>query len=84
MPMAENTFAAYTGSLISLIALSILSVRGVDTPPTLVLNYTTTGINGESSFEAEMLERTSGCQVWGYDFSVNSVRPDPLHSTIES
>lgn len=32
------------------------------------------GINGESSFEANLLERAPGCQVWGYDFSVQSVR----------
>ncbi|KAF2727529.1 hypothetical protein EJ04DRAFT_594746 [Polyplosphaeria fusca] len=29
------------------------------------------GINGESSFEAEMLERLPSAQIWGYDFSVN-------------
>jgi hypothetical protein len=33
------------------------------------------GINGESSFEAALLERVPGCEVWGYDFTVNSVRP---------
>lgn len=31
------------------------------------------GINGESSFEAEVLDRTE-CQLWGYDFSVSDVR----------
>ena len=31
------------------------------------------GINGESSFEAELLEKAPGCQVWGYDFSVSGV-----------
>ena len=31
------------------------------------------GVNGESSFEASLLERAPGCQVYGYDFSVNSV-----------
>jgi len=31
------------------------------------------GINGESSFEAAILENTSGCEIWGYDFSVKSV-----------
>ncbi|KAF7979842.1 hypothetical protein HWV62_40585 [Athelia sp. TMB] len=36
------------------------------------------GINGESSFEAHLLERGAACQVWGYDFSVSSVRPLPL------
>ena len=30
------------------------------------------GINGESSFEAEVLDRTE-CQLWGYDFSVSDV-----------
>lgn len=32
-----------------------------------------TGINGESSFEAALMDRAPGCEVWGYDFSVNSV-----------
>ncbi len=32
------------------------------------------GINGESSFEAALLERAPGCEVWGYDFTVDSVR----------
>ncbi|KAF8589175.1 hypothetical protein K439DRAFT_1629085 [Ramaria rubella] len=34
------------------------------------------GINHESSFEAEILSRTSSCQVWGYDFSVSSFGPE--------
>ncbi|KZP34203.1 hypothetical protein FIBSPDRAFT_719945 [Athelia psychrophila] len=34
------------------------------------------GINGESSFEAHLLERGSSCQVWGYDFSVKSFGPE--------
>jgi len=34
------------------------------------------GINHESSFEAEILDRTSGCQVWGYDFSVKAFGPE--------
>jgi hypothetical protein len=33
-----------------------------------------TGINGESSFEQSLLKRAPGCEVWGYDFSVNGVR----------
>ncbi|KIJ49418.1 hypothetical protein M422DRAFT_777374 [Sphaerobolus stellatus SS14] len=37
------------------------------------------GINGESSFEAAILERTSGCKVWGYDFSVQSFGPEITH-----
>jgi len=32
------------------------------------------GINGESSFEQSLLQRAPGCEVWGYDFSVNGVR----------
>jgi hypothetical protein len=32
------------------------------------------GINGESSFESSLLKRAPGCEVWGYDYSVNSVR----------
>lgn len=31
------------------------------------------GVNGESSFEATLLQRAPGCQVYGYDFSVKSV-----------
>jgi len=34
------------------------------------------GINGESSFEASLLERASDCQVYGYDFSVKSFGPE--------
>jgi hypothetical protein len=41
--------------------------------PILVIGYVYTGINGESSFEASLLERAPGCEVWGYDFTVNSV-----------
>lgn len=32
------------------------------------------GINGESSWEEEMLKRTK-CEIWGYDFSVTSFGP---------
>jgi hypothetical protein len=38
--------------------------------------YLNTGINYESSFEAALLSRTQGCQVWGYDFSVKSFGPE--------
>ncbi|KAH9165714.1 hypothetical protein EDB89DRAFT_2076570 [Lactarius sanguifluus] len=31
------------------------------------------GINGESSFEAALLERAQGCEVWWYDFTVDSI-----------
>ena len=34
-----------------------------------------TGISKESSFEASLLEKVPGCQVYGYDYSVKSVRP---------
>ncbi|KAF7346210.1 hypothetical protein MSAN_01847900 [Mycena sanguinolenta] len=34
------------------------------------------GINLESSFEAEILANTDHCQIWGYDFSVNSFGPE--------
>jgi hypothetical protein len=39
------------------------------------------GINGESSFEAEMLERVPSARIWGYDFSVDSWGPQiaPKH-----
>ncbi|VDC02752.1 unnamed protein product [Peniophora sp. CBMAI 1063] len=33
------------------------------------------GVSSDSSFEAEMLKRAPGCEVWGYDFSVNSWGP---------
>jgi hypothetical protein len=33
------------------------------------------GINYESSFEAEILGNTQECQIWGYDFTVNSFGP---------
>lgn len=31
------------------------------------------GVNGESSFEADLMKAAPGCQVYGYDFSVGSV-----------
>jgi hypothetical protein len=40
------------------------------------LTSTITGINLESSFEAEILANTNHCQVWGYDFSVKSFGPE--------
>lgn len=33
------------------------------------------GINYESSFEAEILRQAPNCEIWGYDFSVNSFGP---------
>ncbi|KAF8843056.1 hypothetical protein BDN67DRAFT_964951 [Paxillus ammoniavirescens] len=34
------------------------------------------GINGESSFEADVMRAAPGCEVYGYDFSVNSFGPE--------
>jgi hypothetical protein len=31
------------------------------------------GVNDESSFEADLMKAAPGCQVYGYDFSVASV-----------
>jgi len=42
------------------------------------------GINGESSFEAELLTRGPGCQVYGYDFSVNSFGPEIENTRLKS
>jgi hypothetical protein len=41
---------------------------------TSIFSQNFTGINGESSFESTLLQRAPGCEVWGYDYSVNSVR----------
>lgn len=41
------------------------------------------GINGESSFEAEVMKRAPGCEVWGYDFSVTSVSQFTLHNSLD-
>jgi len=32
------------------------------------------GVNGESSFESSLLKRAPGCEIWGYDYSVENVR----------
>jgi hypothetical protein len=51
--------------------------RVQDNPSCVVYSF---GINGDSTFEAEILERTRHCQIWGYDFSVNSFGPQiPSH-----
>ncbi|TDL19823.1 hypothetical protein BD410DRAFT_899970 [Rickenella mellea] len=34
------------------------------------------GISHDSSFEADVLSRTTGCKVYGYDFSVNGFGPE--------
>ncbi len=34
------------------------------------------GLNGESSFEADLLKRAPQCEIWGYDFSVQSFGPE--------
>ncbi|KAJ6536581.1 methyltransferase domain-containing protein [Mycena vulgaris] len=34
------------------------------------------GVNSDSSFEADILKRAPGCEVWGYDFSVQSFGPE--------
>ncbi|THH18079.1 hypothetical protein EUX98_g9015 [Antrodiella citrinella] len=53
--------------------------RVEDKPDCIVYSF---GINGESSFEAEIFERTKYCQIWGYDFSVRSFGPElPTYSS---
>ena len=32
-----------------------------------------TGVENESSFESTVLQRAPSCEVWGYDYSVDSV-----------
>ncbi|KAG1901981.1 methyltransferase domain-containing protein [Suillus fuscotomentosus] len=34
------------------------------------------GVNGESSFEADLMKAAPGCQIYGYDFSVRSFGPE--------
>jgi hypothetical protein len=46
------------------------------------LSQNFTGINGESSFESTLLQRAPGCEVWGYDYSVNSVRTPSLSAEL--
>jgi hypothetical protein len=49
-----------------------------DDKPTACVCFLT-GINGESSFERALLQRAPGCEVWGYDYSVDGVRiPGPF------
>jgi hypothetical protein len=36
------------------------------------------GINNDSSFESSLLRRAPSCEIWGYDYSVKSVRPFSL------
>ena len=42
-----------------------------------------TGINHESSFEADLLKRAPGCEAWGSDYSVDSVRVPSLFFAYE-
>jgi len=36
------------------------------------------GVERKSSFEAELLNRSGACNVWAYDFSVNTIGPEIL------
>ncbi|KAF2827532.1 hypothetical protein CC86DRAFT_321696 [Ophiobolus disseminans] len=47
-----------------------VEARGAPAPNDGLVIYSF-GINGESSFEAEMLERVPSARIWGYDFSVD-------------
>jgi len=47
--------------------------RVAEKPDCVVYSF---GINGESSFEAEILANTNHCRIWGYDFSVKSFGPE--------
>lgn len=40
------------------------------------------GVNGESSFEAALLSAAPHCEIWGYDFSVDSFGPE-VHNVSE-
>ncbi|KAJ7179936.1 methyltransferase domain-containing protein [Mycena crocata] len=52
----------------------VCGISRVETKPDCIVY--SFGINYESSFEAEILANTDGCQIWGYDFSVNSFGPE--------
>jgi len=51
----------------------VCGLREVAKQPSCVIY--SVGINGESSFEAELLQSTN-CQLWGYDFSVAKFGPE--------
>jgi len=52
----------------------VCGISRLETKPNCVIY--SFGINYESSFEATLLSRTHGCQVWGYDFSVKQFGPE--------
>ncbi|KAF7365296.1 hypothetical protein MVEN_00401400 [Mycena venus] len=52
----------------------VCGITRVETKPDCIVY--SFGINYESSFEAEILANTDHCQIWGYDFSVNSFGPE--------
>jgi len=52
----------------------VCGISRVETKPDCIVY--SFGINLESSFEAEVLANTENCQIWGYDFSVNSFGPE--------
>ncbi|KAJ7175784.1 methyltransferase domain-containing protein [Mycena filopes] len=51
----------------------VCGISRVETKPNCIVY--SFGINYESSFEAEILANTDECEIWGYDFSVNSFGP---------
>lgn len=70
--LALNTsrIASYTHS-VSSFALS----RG-----TVLKPYSSIGMYYETSFEAEVVERTRHCQVWGYDYRSTSFGSNKLNN----
>lgn len=71
--MAESGHAGYpdwsTNPTVSY-TLSVCLPISFHFGPALI--YTCVGMNYETTFEAELLERTRHCQVWGYDYRSNS------------
>jgi len=80
--MAENGYVGWVVSLKSRAAWSTPSVpfyppfycHGAH--PSGVQFFFKKGVNDESSFEADLLKRAPGCQVWGYDFTTKGVRSE--------
>lgn len=74
--MEVNGFVDCRASMTSPIVSYTLSVRLSVTLVGFYIVNLITGINYESSFEAEILHNTNHCQIWGYDFSVKSFGPE--------
>lgn len=75
VPVPEYTTTTTTTSIDAASPASSSSSSSLSPLPQDGIVVYSFGINAESSFEAELLERVPSARIWGYDFSVDAWGP---------